>query len=417
MFSAVRAVQIVGIFVFVIIVVFALLFAEGYQYDSLSRDLVKTGIIYFKGLSAGESLPSVYVNGKKMSISSPGELRLVPGAYDLEIKQDGFFPFKKQILIPTEEVLTFDHIGLFPQDQQYWPLKENIEKLDKFSIHSVSQTGVFLFNKKENKGEYYFFDSPSKPESVLIPSKATFLRLLAISPVKFIGLGKDGKLLSFENEPKKNTVIVDAGTFVDMVMIGESVYAIDKAGKVWKRKAVAPLAEVVGNRFKKTAKNGDYKMFIFADENLFILNNKDEVVYQDKSVTNAILGKNDELVFIKKSDLISYDLKEGKIIKFVPKVGKSIVWISRISDSFHLLALNNENKLFYCDLDLGNCQLVEKLDLSFVESFDNGNTYFVIKNGYLTTVGFGAKKELPELFHDFVSETILSGSRYPKSFF
>lgn len=139
-----RFVQIGGLVIFAATFLTALLFAEGYQYDSGSSEIVKKGVIFFEGFSAGEGgEKNVLLNGEPVDVSFPGELRVVPGEYNLEFRCNGYFPWKKHIEVPEDRIVRFAEIQLLPEIL----IKPRIlESTDSFSLYSVLNEEVALFN-------------------------------------------------------------------------------------------------------------------------------------------------------------------------------------------------------------------------------------------------------------------------------
>lgn len=152
------ALQASGIIIFFAAVVLTILFAEGYQYDTLNGEFVKKSVVYFEG---GLSGASVFLNGKSVEASSSGEIRAEPGNYELLIAQEGYFPWKKTINISEDEVLRFPKIRLLPASFTENSVKL-LEKTNSWKLHSSSEEGFMLINVKLHAGKYYSFESPHK---------------------------------------------------------------------------------------------------------------------------------------------------------------------------------------------------------------------------------------------------------------
>lgn len=157
-----RFVQIGGLVIFAVTLLATLLFAEGYRYDSESSDIVKKGVIFFEGFSAGEDRKKiVLLNGEPIDVSFPGELRVVPGEYDLEFRHDEYFSWKKHVGVPEDRIVRFAEIQLLLEKS----IKPRIlESTDDFSLHSVSNDEVALFNPRLGYVKKYVLDSDLKFE-------------------------------------------------------------------------------------------------------------------------------------------------------------------------------------------------------------------------------------------------------------
>ncbi|MEP7166752.1 MAG: PEGA domain-containing protein [Candidatus Woesebacteria bacterium] len=91
-------------------------FAKGYRPTS-------TGNVRATGLLAANSFPngaSVYINGD-LKTATDTTLNLEPGEYDIEIKKDGYTPWKKKIHI-EKELVTQTNAVLFPIAPSLTPL-------------------------------------------------------------------------------------------------------------------------------------------------------------------------------------------------------------------------------------------------------------------------------------------------------
>lgn len=94
----------------------AIRFAKGYR-PTLNGDLKGTGLL------AANSFPNgaqVYLNGK-LTTATDTTMNLEPGSYEVEIKKDGFTPWKKTINI-EKELVTQTNALLFPTAPGLTPL-------------------------------------------------------------------------------------------------------------------------------------------------------------------------------------------------------------------------------------------------------------------------------------------------------
>lgn len=94
----------------------AIRFAKGYR-PTMNGDLRGTGLL------AANSFPNgaqVYLNGK-LTTATDTTMNLEPGSYDIEIKKDGYTPWKKTIKI-EKELVTQTNALLFPTAPGLTPL-------------------------------------------------------------------------------------------------------------------------------------------------------------------------------------------------------------------------------------------------------------------------------------------------------
>lgn len=85
-----------------------ILYGKGYQYEP-TKGLVGTGIL---AASSNPEGAGVLINGR-LSTATNNTLNLVPGDYDVQIKQDGYFPWEKKITVRKGVVARAD-ARLFP---------------------------------------------------------------------------------------------------------------------------------------------------------------------------------------------------------------------------------------------------------------------------------------------------------------
>lgn len=78
--------------------------ASGYRPDLSQRTFRPTGLLVATSIPDGAS---VYIDGK-LKTATDNTLNLPPGEYEVEIKKDGFFSWKKKITLKTEVVTKAD---------------------------------------------------------------------------------------------------------------------------------------------------------------------------------------------------------------------------------------------------------------------------------------------------------------------
>jgi len=82
----------------------AIKYASGYRIDLTNKTLKPTGILVVNSSPDGAK---VFANGKLLAATN-SSLSLAPGKYTLEIKKNGFLPWKKDIVIEKELVTVAD---------------------------------------------------------------------------------------------------------------------------------------------------------------------------------------------------------------------------------------------------------------------------------------------------------------------
>ena len=104
------------LFVFLLTVVFVAvvgyivsLFARGYRADLKRLDILPTGLLVATSVPDGAQ---ILINGELESATN-ATISLAPNSYDVEIRKEGFLPWKNRLAIKKEEVTKIDTI-LFP---------------------------------------------------------------------------------------------------------------------------------------------------------------------------------------------------------------------------------------------------------------------------------------------------------------
>ncbi|MBI5413036.1 hypothetical protein HZA42_01645 [Candidatus Peregrinibacteria bacterium] len=410
--------EVIGALVFGAAVLVIILFAEGYQYDSGSNDLIKKGVVYFKGLGNENVNPVVLLDGEKVKVSFPGELRVTPGPHDLKISANGYSPWTKRIIVPEEELLTFPQIRLFPvtlESEETMFLANMFEPIAKMKFQSSSEKGVLFTNDAMHYGKFYYLE-PKKDFWVSeMTFKPDYSKLLAISDTEFFGLSAKKKLFFYNASSKLFTELdkktKDGFTAVDLKRVENTVFTMDGRGKIFKvkvddsveAKPFFAIPEQTESFERIQHVNGMFLFLIKLKGNTvgLIADNGGNILFQEKGITGAYLD-GEKLYYTKGSDLFSQNIAEKKLIAKY-QMDSSVIWLSRIGKTFHFLFLTKELQLKYCDEDAKNCHNLIRLDSKFAEASDDGNVFFVFKNGWLTAFDFEEESFLPRFLKNLVS--------------
>lgn len=95
----------------------AIKFASGYRLDFTTKTLKPTGIL---SVNSSPNGAQVFINGV-LKTATDSNLSLEPGKYAVEIKKEGFTPWKKELVI-ERELVTSTEAFLFPQVPDLKPL-------------------------------------------------------------------------------------------------------------------------------------------------------------------------------------------------------------------------------------------------------------------------------------------------------
>lgn len=95
----------------------AVKFSQGYKIDFIKKSLVPNGILVANSDPKGAD---VLIDGK-LKTATNNSISLIPKQYDIEIKKDGYFPWKKEMVV-EKELVTLADAFLFPQIPDLKPL-------------------------------------------------------------------------------------------------------------------------------------------------------------------------------------------------------------------------------------------------------------------------------------------------------
>lgn len=95
----------------------AIQFGKGYRPDLKTKEIKGTGLLVATSLPEGAQ---VFINGK-LTTATDDTLNLPPDEYEIEIKKDGYIPWKKTMQIQAE-LVTQANARLFPSVTSLYPL-------------------------------------------------------------------------------------------------------------------------------------------------------------------------------------------------------------------------------------------------------------------------------------------------------
>ncbi|MBI2626160.1 MAG: hypothetical protein HYW69_01030 [Candidatus Nealsonbacteria bacterium] len=106
-------------------------YSQGYRVDFETKKIVKTGGLSFRVLPGKAQ---VYLNGQlekstSMLTNSVFIENLLPKTYEIEIKKEGYHPWKKNLEVKEAMVAEAENITLFPQNPQFVATNQNISKI------------------------------------------------------------------------------------------------------------------------------------------------------------------------------------------------------------------------------------------------------------------------------------------------
>lgn len=403
------ALQISSVLLFIAIAFATVLFAEGYQYDTSSRTIVKKGLIHFEG---GTRDMTVLLDSSKVTDISNGELRVEPGVHGVSLTREGYFKWKKQITVPEDEVVVFPRIRLLPYRLPDSFIKK-LERADSWVLHSASPLGFFLVNRDLHSGKYYSFQNLSQEKFWMREIPFQFQSLVAGPDPELLwrGIGNGAQLFLYQSE-KQNFIKENwEERFLDLKAVGDVTFGLDSVGRIWdvdRQRLLLNLPNRIVQLRRVIAEQNHYLFLLsttnhtWLQQNLLLLTDKDgKILWQKEGAESAFMREN-LIHYTEGRKLFVYDIKDHKVRPEYP-VDEPMIWLSRIENTFHFLFLTRDRELRYCDEDYENCYPFAKLDSPFIESSPDGLRFVSVMNGYITIFDFGEQGFFPELLENFVS--------------
>ncbi|HLL60561.1 MAG TPA: PEGA domain-containing protein [Candidatus Nitrosocosmicus sp.] len=159
---------LLGIFIGVLISVIA--YARGYRLNVNKKSITPTGILVASSFPDGAK---IYVNGKLKGATNTN-ITLVPDNYDVEIKKDGYRPWRKSINVKGEIVIKTDSL-LFPQNPSLSPLTSLGVINAKYS--PITNRIIFVSNSPDaEKDGIYLLDNSRRALSLFNPLRLVVLK-------------------------------------------------------------------------------------------------------------------------------------------------------------------------------------------------------------------------------------------------
>ncbi len=149
------------IVLFLLSILLLILFAAcGYRYNFKAKKIQKTGIL---DLSFYPSDAEILIEGKKiykkerpwpLTLFYPDKIVLFPGNYEIEIKKEGFYSWKKEIKIQEELVTRISNIILFPKNLSPTLV---LKEINTFKISPDFKKLAFIPKSKDLEGIWLFY--------------------------------------------------------------------------------------------------------------------------------------------------------------------------------------------------------------------------------------------------------------------
>ncbi|GAB4219497.1 MAG: hypothetical protein Fur009_5940 [Candidatus Microgenomates bacterium] len=337
--------------IFIGILALVILYGRGYRPDLKNKSITPTGII---SITSFPKTAKVYINDEFKGVTDLN-LTLKPGNYKVEVKNDGYTSWSKNIILKGELVVNID-ATLFPINPSLSPLTNigiirAIPLEDNNRILLFSKTGVYLFETSKNVLSFF---APLKTiaKIELFPENFDWKNIsVYISPdLKQAIIGD--YLLSLEDENQSLLNISLANSKENLIA-------------AWQEKKQANLKKILETYPKDFVK--------IASDSFHIIGfspNETKILYLSKKnlnlppmITPALIGANQtqETRNLNKNNLYVYDKKEDKNYlitdNFSLNEKTNVFPIDWYFDSKHLV-IEEGKKIVIVDYDNENKQTV-----------------------------------------------------------
>ena len=233
----------------VVLTILIILFAQGYSFSPKTKKVEKTGLLV---LTSAPNGASIYINGH-LTDATNTTMKLTPGTYEVEIKKEGYIPWKKKLTV-AEGLVTAADAVLFPALPELRPLTF-------FGVFSpvLSPDGTkiaFKTNEKEKAG-IWILNMAQKPLSF---SKRVYQTVKDTKEVHFsegeISWSPDGENLLVSFEEGKTVFLLNPNLTAEKqkpVDITPTLEIVQAKWEEEKRKEEEVLLDLLPDYLKKIA--------------------------------------------------------------------------------------------------------------------------------------------------------------------
>ncbi len=353
--------RIFFILIFLSIIFFLIVFARGYRPNLKEKKLISTGILTINSFPKSAQ---VFLNGELKGITDIN-LTLSPGKYLVEVKKDGYLPWKKEIILKGELVINL-YPNLFSINPSLSP-KTNIGITRALPVDDTGKVLFFVDKDDLEKDGLYLFDInknalnffPSlkplvkKNQFPLIFDKGDF----SSAEIQFSPDYKQAMLIWYENAfligmDEENSQPFD---------ISASYQTLLSAWEEEKKQQETKLLTAFGKDFVKVA-TSSFRIVAFSPDETKILYQAKKNLFLPLFLKTPLLVTNQtkEDRQLKTNQIYVYDRKEDRnypIKNLSLSTDKNLNQVFWYSDSRHLVFVKDK-KITIADYDGENEQIV-----------------------------------------------------------
>lgn len=333
-----RLIRTTLISLFILFSIMVILYARGYRFDPVRKELSSTGIL---AISSTPRAAKVYINGDFRGATDLN-LSLNPGTYTVEVKKEGFTSYSKTLKLRGEIVETVDPI-LFPLNPSLSPLT-NLGVTKAIEIDSSDKILVFSENGNLETDGIYVFEASRTPLNIFQPLK----RLVLKSSLLQSGSFTDSDVI-FSHDYKQAIIIIDQDDSQVAYLVSldqenqiplnvtESEKALVAAWDKEQRRELLKIFEAYPKEIRKIASDS-FSMTRYSPDQTKVLYRAEKTVNLPLVIEPPLIGSNQtsESRALQQNHIYVYDRKEDKNFE-IGNADSDINSIRWYSDSRHLV--------------------------------------------------------------------------------
>jgi len=340
---------------FIVFSLGVILYARGYRFDPVRKELSATGIL---AVSSVPRAAKVYVNGEFRGATDLN-LSLPPGTYTVEVKKEGYGTYSTTLKLRGEIVEVVDPI-LFPLNPSLSPLT-SLGVTKAVEIDSTDKILIFSENNNTEKDGIYVFEASRTPLNIFQPLKRIALKTAWLQTTSFADVD-----VKFSHDYKQAVVtFAEDGVSTDYLIsldqedqlplnVTESKQALLTAWDKERRQELLKVFEAYPKEIRKIASDS-FSMSLHSPDQTKVLYRAKKTVNLPMVIVPPLIGSNQtvESRDLQANHIYVYDRKEDKNFK----VGGSDLNIDSVhwySDSSHLI-FSEDKQITLSDYD-GNAK-------------------------------------------------------------
>ena len=352
--------------------------AQGYKFDLLNKTLKATGLLVATSDPDGAQ---VFINGKFESATDT-TLNLQPGEYFIEIKKDGFIPWKKDLVLKKELIVQTDAV-LFPA---YPNLKSlTFAEVQKPVLSPDGQKAAYIATDSAvSKNGIWVLDLADKPLGLPRDPRLIVANTLLIDFSEAeISWSADSKqiLATFEKNEKETNYLLEANQLNPATKFIDITSKLNQIKLGWEEEKALKLEAQLGKLPEQLL-----EVLSSSTKDISLSLNEEKILYT--ATASAIISENPKVLLpatstqkeqrnIEPDQIYVYDTKEDK--NFHISSAKDNLKTTWLSTSRHLFIVQ-EGKIFIAEYDGTNWANVYSgpFENTFAYPFPSGNQILVL---------------------------------------